>query len=166
MKNTLNGYAKFGGGGANKVHYGRRASDESSYLDQTSLVNKLLFFLLPNYRGFYSQRFVLLLFSILRVDRPPRHCYLIFSLTLSSVLCVNAKRSHGLSFFRSQPHEQLTVKATDEGNHFRFPKPVFLFKTVLKLTDPWLAHFGERRFAEQEVIGSSPGRTNTQRVFK
>ena len=29
--------------------------------------------LLPNYRGFDSQRFVLLLFSILRVGRPPRH---------------------------------------------------------------------------------------------
>ena len=31
-------------GGANKVHYGRCASDESSYLDQTSLVNKVFFF--------------------------------------------------------------------------------------------------------------------------
>ena len=30
-------------------------------------------FLLANYRGFDSQRFVLLLFSILRVGRPLRH---------------------------------------------------------------------------------------------
>ena len=65
--------------------------------------------------------------------------YLIFSLTLPSVLCVNAKRSHGLSFFCSRPHEQLTVKATDEWNHFRFLKSVLLFKTVLKLTAAWLA---------------------------
>ena len=50
------------------MHYGRYASDESSYLDRTSLVNKV-FILLPNYRGFDSQRFVLLLFSILRVGR-------------------------------------------------------------------------------------------------
>ena len=88
---------------------------------------------------------------------------LIFSLTLPSVLCVNAKRSHGLSnFFCSQPHEQLTVKATDEGNHFRFPNPVLPFKTVLKLTAPWLAQLGERRSAERKVTGSNPGRTNTQ----
>ena len=84
--------------GAKKVHYGRSASNESSYLDRTSVVNKV-FILLPSYRGFNSQRFVLLLFSILRVG----------SLTLPSVLFVNAKRSHGLSFFCSQPHEQLTV---------------------------------------------------------
>ena len=44
---------------------------------------------------------------------------------------LKAKRSHCLSFFCSQPDEQLTVKATDEGDHFRFPKPVLLFKTVL-----------------------------------
>ena len=87
---------------------------------------------------------------------------LIFSLTLPSVLCVTAKRTHDLSFFCSQPHEQLTVKATDEGNHFRFPKPVLLFKTVLKLTDPWLAQLGEHRSAERDVTGSNPGRTNTQ----
>ena len=74
----------------------------------------------------------------------------------------NAKRSDGLSFFCSQPHEQLTVKATDEGNHFRFPKPVLLFKTVLKLTDPWLAQLEVRRSAEREVTGSNPGRNNTQ----
>ena len=36
-------------------------------------------FLLPNYRGFYSQRFVLLLFSILRVGRRPRHWFISFS---------------------------------------------------------------------------------------
>ena len=48
------------------------ASDESSYFDQASLVNKV-FILWPNYRGFDSLRFVLLLFSILRVGRPPRH---------------------------------------------------------------------------------------------
>ena len=65
-------------GGANKVHYGRCASDESSYLDQTSLVNKV-FILLPSYHGFHSQRFVLLLFSILRVGRPPRHWFISFS---------------------------------------------------------------------------------------
>ena len=59
---------------------------------------------------------------------------LIFSLTLPNVLCVTAKRSHGLSFFCSQQHEQLTVEATDEENHFRFPKPVLPFKTVFKLT--------------------------------
>ena len=85
-----------------------------------------------------------------------------FSLTLPSVLCVNAKRSPGLSnFFCSQPHEQLTVKATDEENHFRFPKPVLLFKTVLKLTAAWLAQLGERRSPEREVKSSSPGRTKT-----
>ena len=130
------------------MHYGKCASDESSDLDRTSLVNKV-FILLPNYRGFDSQRFVLLLFSILRVGSATKTLiYLIFSLTLPSVLCVNAKRSHGLSnFFCSQPHEQLTVKATNEGNHFRFPKPVLLFKTVLKLTAPRLAQFGERRSA-------------------
>ena len=76
MKNTLKGYAKFGG--ANKVHYGRCASDESSYLDRTSLVNKV-FILSPNCRGFDSQRFVLLLFSILRVGRQPRHWFISFS---------------------------------------------------------------------------------------
>ena len=64
--------------------------------------------------------------------------------------------------FCSQPHEQLTVKATDEGNHFRFPKPALLFKTILKLTAAWLAQFEERRSAEREVTGSNPGRTNTQ----
>ena len=63
-------YAKFGG--TNKVHYGRCASGESSYLDQTSLVNKV-FILLPNYRGFDSQRFVLPSFSVLRVGRLLRH---------------------------------------------------------------------------------------------
>ena len=31
------------------------------------------FILWPNYRGFDSQRFVLLLFSVLRVGRLPRH---------------------------------------------------------------------------------------------
>ena len=66
------------GGGANKVHYGRCASDESSYFDQASLVNKV-FILWPNYRGFDSLRFVLLLFSILRVGRPPRHWFISFS---------------------------------------------------------------------------------------
>ena len=52
-----------GGGGANKVHYVRFASGESSYLDRTSLVNKG-FISWPNYRAFDSQWFVLLLFSI------------------------------------------------------------------------------------------------------
>ena len=70
MKKQPETYAKFWG--ANKVHYGRCASDESSYLDQASLVNKV-FILLPNYRGFDSQRFVLPLFSVLRVGRLPRH---------------------------------------------------------------------------------------------
>ena len=65
-------------GGANKVHYGRCASEESSYRDQTGLVNKV-FILLPSYHGFHSQRFVLLLFSILRVGRPPRHWFISFS---------------------------------------------------------------------------------------
>ena len=60
------------------MHYGRCASDESSYLDRTSLVNKV-FILSPNCRGFDSQRFVLLLFSILRVGRPPRHWFISFS---------------------------------------------------------------------------------------
>ena len=76
MKNNLKGYAKFWG--ANKVHYGRCGSDESSYLDRTSLVNKV-FILLPNYRVSDSQRFVLLLFSILRVGRATKTLiYLIF----------------------------------------------------------------------------------------
>ena len=61
-----------GGGGANKVPYGGCASDETGYFDQASLVNKV-FILWPNYRGFDSLRFVWLLFSILRVGRPPRH---------------------------------------------------------------------------------------------
>ena len=113
------------------------------------------FFLLPN----YSQRFVLLLFSIFTSRQATKTLiYLIFSLTLSSVLCVNAKRSHGLLL--------ATPRATNEGNHFRFPKLVLLFKTILKLTAAWLAQFGERRSAEREVTGSNPGRTNTQRVFK
>ena len=74
------------------MHYGRRASDESSYLERTSLVNKV-FILLPN----YSQRFVLLLFSIFTSRQATKTLiYLIFSLTLSSVLYVNAKRSNGL----------------------------------------------------------------------
>ena len=132
------------------MHYGRCASDESSYIDRTSLVNKVLF-LLPN----YSQRFVLLLFSIFTSRQATKTLiYLIFSLTLSSVLCVNAKRSHGLLL--------ATPRATNEGNHFSFPKPVLLFKTILKLTAAWLAPFGERRCAEREVTGSNPGRTNTQ----
>ena len=76
MENNLKGYVKFWG--PNKVHYGRCASDESSYLDRTSLVNKV-FILLPNYRGFDSQWFVLLLFSILRVSRATKTLiYLIF----------------------------------------------------------------------------------------
>ena len=29
-------------------------------------------------------------------------------------------------------------------------------------TAAWLAQLGERRFAEREVAGSNPGRTNTQ----
>ena len=29
-------------------------------------------------------------------------------------------------------------------------------------TAAWLAQLGERRFAEHEVAGSNPGRTNTQ----
>ena len=36
-------------------------------------------FLWPNYRGFDSQRFVLLLFSVLRVGRLPRHWFISFS---------------------------------------------------------------------------------------
>ena len=77
-KTTWKVMQNFGGGGANKVHYGRCASDESSYLDQASLDNKV-FILWPNYRGFHSPRFVLLLFSILRVGRPPRHWFISFS---------------------------------------------------------------------------------------
>ena len=130
------------------MHYGRCASDESSYLDRTSLVNKV-FILLPNYRVSDAQRFVLLLFSILRVGRPPRHWFISFSrlpFPASFASTLNVPMVF-LIFFCSQPHEQLTVKATDEGNHFRFPKPVLLFKTVLKLTAPWLAQFRERRSA-------------------
>ena len=101
-----------------------------------------------------------------RVGRPPRHWFISFSrlpfpASFASTLNVPM-------VFCSQPHEQLTVKATehDEGNHFRLPKPVLLFKTILKLTAPWMAPFGERRSAEREVTGSNLGRTNTQRVFK
>ena len=36
------------------------------------------FILWQNYRGFDSQRFVLLLFSVLRVGRPPRHWFISF----------------------------------------------------------------------------------------
>ena len=34
-----------------------------------------------------------------------------------------------------------------------------------KSTTAWLAQLGERRFAEQEVAGSIPGRTNNDIVF-
>ena len=51
----------------------------SSYLDRTSLVKKGLFILWTSYRGLNSQWFVLLLFSILRVGRPPRHWFISFS---------------------------------------------------------------------------------------
>ena len=30
------------------------------------------------------------------------------------------------------------------------------------LTAAWLAQLGEHRFVEREVVGSNPGRTNTQ----
>ena len=54
------------------------------------------FILWQNYRGFDSQRFVLLLFSVLRVGRLPRHWFIsFFSITLPSVVCVKAKRYHG-----------------------------------------------------------------------
>ena len=69
---VMQNLGKVGGRQAYKVHYGRCASAESSYLDRTYLVKKV-FVLQPNSRGFDSQRFVLLLFSILRVGRPPRH---------------------------------------------------------------------------------------------
>ena len=69
---NLGGGGGVRGKGAYKVHYRRCASAESSYLDRTYLVKKV-FVLQPNSRGFDSQRFVLLLFSILRVGRPPRH---------------------------------------------------------------------------------------------
>ena len=124
-----------GGGGANKVHYGRCASGESSYLDQTSLVNKV-FILCPNYHGFDSLRFPAVIWYLTSRQATKTLIYLPFSLTLPSVLCVNAKRFHGLSnFFCSQPHEQLTVKETHEGNHLKFPRQVLLFKTVLQACD-------------------------------
>ena len=54
------------------------------------------FILWQNYRGFDSQRFVLLLFSVLRVGRLPKHWFIsFFSITLPSVVCVKAKRYHG-----------------------------------------------------------------------
>ena len=54
------------------------------------------FILWQNYRGFDSQRFVLLLFSVLRVGRLPRHWFIsFFSITLPSVVCVKAKRYNG-----------------------------------------------------------------------
>ena len=92
---------------------------------------------------FYSQILVVLIHNGLSC------CYLVFyeqaghqDTNLSHFLAYpsqrpqfKAKRSHGLSFFCSQPHEQLTAKATDEGNHFRFPRPVLLFTTVLQTFD-------------------------------
>ena len=77
---VMQNWAGGGGGGVGKKgdDYGRCASDKSSYLDRTNLVNKR-FILWPNYRGFDSQQFVLLLFSILRVGRLPRHWFISFS---------------------------------------------------------------------------------------
>ena len=67
MKKNLKGYAKLlGGGGANKVHYGRCASDESSYFDQASLDNKTIKYL------FYGQIIVALIHYGLSC------CYLVF----------------------------------------------------------------------------------------
>ena len=68
-------------------------------LTEQAWSKKGLFILWTSYLSFDSQRFVLLLFSNLRVDWQATKTliYLIFSLSLPSVLCVNAKRSHGLS---------------------------------------------------------------------
>ena len=48
-------------------------------LTEQAWSNKGLFILWASYRGFDSQRFVLLLFSILRVGRPPRNWFISFS---------------------------------------------------------------------------------------
>ena len=103
-------------GGANKVHYGRCASDESSYLDQTSLVNKV-FILLPSYHGFHSQRFVLLLFSILRVGRPPRPWFISFSrlpFPASFASTLNVPMVFLISFARNPTSNKLLKQLTKE----------------------------------------------------
>ena len=41
-------------------------------------------------------------------------------------------------------------------------KPVARFALYCVLTAAWLAQLGEHRSAEREVVGSNPGRTNTQ----
>ena len=50
-----------------------------SILTEQAWSKKGLFILWTSYCGFDSQRFVLLLFSILRVGRPPRHWFISFS---------------------------------------------------------------------------------------
>ena len=67
------GGAGGGGRGAYKVHYGWCACKCRIRLSCGTYLVKKVFVLQPNSRGFDSQRFVLLLFSILRVGRPPRH---------------------------------------------------------------------------------------------
>ena len=56
-----------------KVHYGRCACNCRIRLSCGTYLVKKVFVLQPNSPGFDSQRFVLLLFSILRVGRRPRH---------------------------------------------------------------------------------------------
>ena len=51
---VMQNFGGWRGGGANKVHYGRCPSAESSYLDRARLIKKG-FILWPNYRGFDSQ---------------------------------------------------------------------------------------------------------------
>ena len=48
-------------------------------LTEQAWSKKSLFILWTSYRGFDSQQFVLLLFSILRVGRSPRHWFISFS---------------------------------------------------------------------------------------
>ena len=38
---------------------------------------------------------------------------------------------------------------------------ILLWSYFYLCTAAWLAHLGERRSAEREVVGSNPGRTNT-----
>ena len=51
----------------------KRTTPVSSYLDRRSLVKKGFIYFMDNSRGLDPQLFVLLLFSVLRVGRPPRH---------------------------------------------------------------------------------------------
>ena len=67
------------GGGQIRCIMGDVQVKTPAILTKQAWSKKGLFILWTSYRGFDSQRFVLLLFSILRVGRPPRHWFISFS---------------------------------------------------------------------------------------